>query len=247
MFTVENKRTYYLVDRVKESTSEIGDFQELIMFLTTKRGRALYYGTADENYLTYYVGDFSKKLYVDFDFTGNDMQLTPVEYNHWVRTAVWKNDNGLLHQYHIMRYRKDCRWVWKLKPYMVLDDTGAIVDVRLFDDKVVAAIEKKKNKPSNYWVNHSTDHYFGERLVKYPHSAPWETFRFRCDPVPHIHTYHWHHYYGSHRWQNRKYANEIRPKRRIDTADLWDAPERHIDRCWKSSCKKRHQWEKHIK
>lgn len=238
MYTIENKRTYYLVDRNKGKTSEIGDYSNLIKVMASMWNRNLDWYKQSET-----------TPYDDFDFSGNDMSLQPVEYFGWKDVRVWDNTNDVLTSRIEKRYGLIRDVKWRAKPYMVIDDTGAIVNVRLFDADIRAAHARRSIRPKQGTTKDAT---YGE--VRFSFSwRIWGTgvyysgYHFRQGAVPFIHRQKGNYTTKSHVVQLWKNKEEMRPKCRVDWADLWDPKERHVDRCWKSSCKKRHQWEKHMK
>ena len=221
MYTIENKRTYYLVDRNKGNTFEVGNYNELIDYLSNGFTRG--------------------SNYENFDLTGNDKSWQEVWYWDWKKVLV--STKTTLH--YEMRYVRMHEERLLPKPYMLIDDRGTIINPRDFDKEIKMV---KHNITSVYNRKYNGDEY-GIKLVGFNwRGKEKKTFRFRCDPVPHIHNHNsWHFSYVGHRAQLWKNRDNIRPKSRIDWSDLWDPKERHVDRCWKSSCKKRHQWEKHMK
>lgn len=235
MYIIENKRTYYLVDRNKGKTFEIGDYSDLVDFMASMWKRSF---------------DWCKQTetmpYEDFDFSGNDKSFQLVEYYEWTNVRVWDNMNDILTSHIEKRYELIRDVKWRAKPYMIIDDTGAIVNVRLFDADIRAAHARRSIRPKQGTTKDAT---YGVKLIGFSwRGKEKKIFRFRCDPVPHVHNHNsWHCSYVGHRAQLWKNKDNIRPKSRIDWSDLWDPKERHVDRCWKSSCKKRHQWEKHMK
>jgi hypothetical protein len=221
MYTIEHKCTYYLVDRDKGGTFEIGNHDELINYLSN-----------------HFV---KENGFENYDLTGNDKCWRSVEYYGWKKYFIAVIGDG---QY-VTRYVKMHEERLMPKPYMLIDDKGTIINPRDFDKEIKMV---KHNIASFYNRKYNGDEY-GVRLISFSwHGKEKKTFRFRCDPVPHIHNHNnWHFSHVGHRAQLWKNRDNIRPKNRIDWADLWDPKERHVDRCWKSSSKARHQWAKHIK
>ena len=228
MCDVASERSFYLVNRDKGTVQEIGDFSDLISYLanTLDRGAA---------------------PYRKYDFSGGDRGV--VEVWGWKRVRipsmneegeiVWKDD-----------YRRTHWEEERIKPLMVLDQSGAIVDIRQFEDEV----RKEQNKISvPAWKIYYDGETAGEQLwvpqyIFSLHARCDIPYRFRRGAVPFIHKRnYWNYTPSSHRVQNLKMADQLRPKTRVDKSDLWDMPYRHVDRSWKSSFKVRHQWQKHIK
>ena len=104
----------------------------------------------------------------------------------------------------------------------------------------------------------------GDRIIKrnqaYKDSRAAERraqqFKFREGSVPKIHKRHWHRgtYYRipqlgrvKRNAENIEYKEFIKPSERYKNLPVYDDRTRHIDKSWKTSCKVRKQWEKHIK
>lgn len=224
MFKVEDNEIYYVVDREKKTTIEIGSFKELLNWLSTR---------------VLSSGGHKTLCYDKFDFSGNDIGF----YTENVLTF------GIVRYDSDFNPIKDWYFISKkvLRPrrYMILNDKGNIINVRLFEEEIKEVIKNKScwkaPKLSNVKYGDLVRCHYRYRRENSPN------YYFRRGPVPFIHNYNnWHCSYNHHRAQNYKQKDLIRPKTRIDRADLWDGPYRHTDRCWKTSCKKRHQWEKHF-
>ena len=69
MYTIENKCTYYLVDRNKGNTFEIGNYNELIDYLSNGFTRG--------------------SNYENFDLTGNDKSWQEVWYWDWKKVLIF--------------------------------------------------------------------------------------------------------------------------------------------------------------
>ena len=94
------------------------------------------------------------------------------------------------------------------------------------------------------------------RLKKLEARYKVERYEFRRGPVPNIHK-HTHHRGSSYRIpqlgrtrrnaENVEYKEFIKASERYKNLPIYDDRPRHTDKSWKTSCKVRKQWEKHIK
>lgn len=232
MFVVNQERVYYVFDRADNRKNRIGSFEELISFLSQIVSCS-------------YSPSGVELGFDDIDFSGSD---TSVMYHY--NTAL--TEDGLQH---FPEGKSN-----KYKQYVFLDETGAIVDVRLF------AIEIFKEKSRGY----------GSRCDRLPPNVPFEeyyiagekyyigeTFRnpsciytFRSGPVPYIHKPRSRYRHLFRRVSYKRYLSmytnkhdrTMRKPRLMNLSPFWfdDFPYRKKEKSWKSSTKCRHQWEKNI-
>lgn len=123
-----------------------------------------------------------------------------------------------------------------LDKYLIKTPTGKLVD----KEKLLKDIAKAKGTATK-----ST-----KRRTRYKNS-----YTYRKDPVPHVHRYSWnrgslyritkvHHSII----KDSEYPEFSKVKNRMLANVRWDEePIRHLDRSWKTSCKVRKQWMKHLK
>lgn len=229
MHEVRDKTTYFFVDRSRGKTYYIGDFNELIAFLT----KHIHF----ENRRDYVTQRFDKRdfIYDNWDFSGGDV--------HWV------NERKLVFERYFDWYIEKFITGWHYKdsnylasrPYVIVNNRGSVIDFRKWEKLIVTARDKMCNYPA--WGT-TINAKYSEKLVRYRYSR--ETYRFRCGPVPGVHKYSC---YGRRPHKGLlntiRNADSIRPKARID-CDYWDNFA-HTDKCWKTNSKCRYQWQKNLK
>ena len=161
-------------------------------------------------------------------------KLVNFEYKTYPWNNVWNNGNRLLENINMNGNDKDCEGV--LRPYILMDNAGHIVDPRTFQDELEALkrLHEQRTFPSHPWWHYNQDHYVPE---------------FRRDPIPgtgsHYPRYyrkvkHWIRSYKQDRIPEQK--NFVRHKAMVPNA--WDTePVKCICKNWKHQGKKQHQWE----
>lgn len=225
MYEVKDKVTYYFVNREEGKTFEIGNFDDMIIFLAKKLSFSLVNGR--------------ETAFEHWDFSGGDIGHFTKFEKEWGLTRVWvaaENKYDWRYAYHavIKHYRAP-------KPYMVVDSEGRVIDSRIHVDKI------KRVKPVSYDFKRRNDFVYGEKLVRYRYHKDSQNdfFFYRCSPVPYVHHYKsWGR--GTHKGIHNTIRNNeyCRPKARVPV-DYWDNFP-HIDRSWKRNHKCRYQWMKHI-
>lgn len=229
MHEVKDKTVYYFVDRNRGKTYYIGNFNELIADLAKRihfENRKLF-STCHH--------DQRDMIYDDWDFSGSD--------THWVieRKLVFE-------RYFDWRTEKFITgWHYKsinylaVRPYMIVNDRGGVIDFRKWEKLIIAMRDKMCNYPA--WGTTENAEY-GDKFRRYRYSTG--TYRFRCGPVPGVHKLRgWGHRPHKGLLNTIRNADAIRPKARIDV-DYWDNFA-HSDNSWKTNTKCRYQWQKNLR
>lgn len=222
MYSVQRDFSYYVVDRREGKTTEMTR-EELVKWVA---------------YLLNKSRVSTNSPFRDINFSGSDTVLVSKIIRTWRRRP--RIIEGKIE--YVECWGFEPVQTYEERPILVLDSTGKIVDIRDFFD------EAEKIDPFLKKTDRRRTYAAGTKLLShYWYGDEKECFRFRRGPVPHIHKYTGNYTPKTHRFQNYKNAEKLRPKNRVSWDDMWDFPYRHTDRSWKSSCKKRHQWEKHLK
>lgn len=242
MFKPEQEERYNIFDREKNMWLQCDSHEELLDFL----GRTiLRFDSWNRKHTV---------SYSEFDFTGNDFYFGSVVEWKWcsVRDYAAENLRGKSAEYDLANpiYKMVYKKVWvdaKIRRrYLVLNSNNAIVDVRCFEAEVITYTNKKNKDSSAKWNSRCGEAKHGELIEVPKWKGNSQHYKYREDPVPHIHNYNNYHCPSNgHRAQLAK-TEGLRPKSRIASADLWDSKYPHSDRNWKSSFKCKHQWEKHM-
>ena len=119
-----------------------------------------------------------------------------------------------------------------LRPYLLMDGLGRIIDPKMFSKEIQTELVKVQNEKRHYMYVHS------------------QSFRYRIDPVPRTGVRHGKYYRSMQNWahnyrldHNPEHEEFIRKKARIP--DPWEFdPWEPCYRSWKHNTKHRHQWEK---
>ena len=240
MFNVDYKETYYLVDRDKGRTVELGNFDKMIRYIS--------------HIVNFRKGCFREKFpYEKFDFSGNDKGYVSVVECDWKKCPVHSYRNGSVEiDRWELRYVQVDRLKMMARPYMVIDSNGRIVDIRRFETQIKAAQESRSDW-RYYNKKLGEDFEVGEKFIPYAWlDNPKPVSRYRCGPVFGIHKRNrWFRYCrNSKLFHNFRLSQnpeaKVRNKAKIEHWDMWDDCYRHIDRSWKTNSKCRHQWEKHL-
>lgn len=229
MYEVRDKTTYFLVDRNRNKTYYIGNFDALIETLSKR----IHF----ENRRDYITQRFDKRdfIYDNWDFSGND--------THWV------NEYKLVYERYFDWHTEKFITGWHYKsinylaarPYMIVNDRGGVIDFRKWEKLIADVRDKMCDYPP--WGTTENAEY-GDRLRHYRYSDA--TYTFRCGPVPHVHKLRgWGHRPHKGLLNTLRNANSIRPKARIDV-DYWDNFA-HSDNSWKTNTKCRKQWMKNLR
>ena len=108
-------------------------------------------------------------------------------------------------------------------------------------------------------INKKADEIIKDREARrnrYRATRRCESYRFRVDPVPNVHTYHCHRgSYYRHPQINKllrqssdvEYKEFIKGDERKENMPTWDDRPRHNDKSWKTSYKCRKQWQNHVR
>ena len=143
---------------------------------------------------------------------------------------------------------------YRLRRYMFVDSYNRTIDVRVYAEEVkkryaekeLARVKKEKEREEEW---NSLKH--GDKLVKNNYWAHCEdVYRFRCDPVPGIHSRHGS--YGKYLRHvrttaelranaDKEYEKYVRPKRK-HLPTLYDDIPRGNQKSWKKQSKKKKQW-----
>lgn len=161
-------------------------------------------------------------------YLAHDMSATRCKYIWNDRDYIWSNSTSYIPIYYIGKIGKD-----GIK-------TVSINSLQSELDIEIKRIEKERK----------------HRLKKLEARYKVERYVFRRGPVPNIHKRK--HHRGS--WyripqlgrtrrnaENVEYKEFIKASERYKNLPVYDDRTRHIDKSWKTSCKVRKQWEKHIK
>ncbi len=222
MYNVQKNLTYFVVNRSSGRTTEMTR-DELVVWVAhlLKNTRA---GVDNP--------------FRDIDFSGNDKVLVTKTIQTWRRR--FRFVDGEVKS--VECWGLDTVSSYESRSTIVLDSTGRIVDVRDFVDEAkkvnVFSCKKEKRRTFKAGTLLLIYHWLGSKK---------ETFKFRQGAVPFVHKRGGNYTPKTHRLQNYKNAENLRPKNRVSMGDMCEFPYRPADRSWKSSCKKRHQWEKHLK
>lgn len=229
MHEVRDKTTYFFVDRSRDKTYYIGDFDKLIVFLAER----IHF----ENRKDYVTQRFDKRdfIYDNWDFSGGDVHWVTDHKLVWERYFDWSIEK-FVSGWHYKKIN-----YLAARSYMIIDDCGSIIDFRIWEPLINAARDRMVSR--SLWGT-TINAKCGEKLYRYRFS-PY-AYRFRCGPVPGIHKLRG----CGHRphkglLNTIRNADAIRPKARIDT-DYWDNFA-HTDKCWKTNSKCRYQWQKNLR
>ena len=225
MYEITDRTKYFLVDRIQGKTFYVGGFNELIKMLANR----IHY----ENRQL-----FNDDVYEEWDFSGGDTYWGKEMKKVFGLVRTWDYISG--------EYVWKRRWYYKylpvkfVRPYMITDDCGRIIDFRQWEKQIMAA--RMNRSYSKYGTTDGAK--YGDKFRCYRYST--DTYSFRCTPVPNVHKRKG---WGSHPHKGIlntiRNKDFIRPKARIDYF-YWDEFS-HTDKCWKTNHKCRHQWQKHLK
>ena len=232
MHEVRDKTTYFFVDRSRDKTYYIGDFNELIVFLT----KHIHFENLKLKAPKSQYNNFGKYNYRNCEDILEAVK--PLLNEHklvFERYFDWHTEKFITGWHY-----KDSNYL-AARPYMIVNNRGSVIDFRKWEKLIVAARDKMCNYPA--WGTTEGAEY-GDKLRRYRYSDI--TYTFRSSPVPYVHKYkHWCHRPHKGLLNTIRNADSIRPKARID-CDYWDNFA-HTDKCWKTNSKCRYQWQKNLK
>lgn len=195
MFKVENERTYYVLDRSKNNCKKIGTFSDLIYWLASVISKT-----------DLLSGDRVLKPYRAFDFSGSDIFTD--EYLYLFYSSGYAYIDGVA-----------------IKRYVVFDQDNRIIDIRLFEKEIIAAMNSDIDFDAitigisdPFYTETETIAKGTKMKVKRNFWSKESRYRFRDGSVP---------YMGKNR------SNAYKNKRHSSN--------------WKKDFKCRHQWQKHNK